>query len=944
MRKLKACLNGIFILTSLIAPGTVLAMPNPTPGGVLWGNPNGLAGGTSLYTDIGIWGDASSGAAKAFSIGPNSGGVSNAAIVGFGNFGGKYRYILREQSGLGRILWTDTTTPLASPAQIQTLADQTWKIGAVGDLNKDGVADIIWRNSNGTNAVWLLNSSGGLVVPSFAIDPLVDSNWEIKGLADFNADGNQDLLWYHKTNGAVVAWYLNSSYATASSAVLTTLPNATWDIKPDAAGDFDGDGDGDFLAQNKSNNTAVIYKMQGGAIQPGLTLAGQANITATTPPARNFAPLLMLDGAVNSADITSSGGSNPLAMGDLGTLNSTSRLTVPSRNTGFGGAFDSRYKFQVSGSSVTLAIGVDNPWFRVSMTNLDGTNIGGTSSEAGGFTVQTVSPGTYYLRVAAASSAPSNLDSANYNLLINPAVAPPVLVADFDAGAENVGGGEGIGQGVTLNGWTYFPATTATTGRELYRTKGVTTQLVSDIVSGVISSNPDDLVVAGGFVYFVATTETNGRKLWRTDGTTTAIVGHVNATTVSDRITNLAATTAGDVFFAATNPNGSISLRRVNGSTLTEVKNFGVNGYIAEMTALGNAIYLSASDRSGSSNIGLEPWRATTAGAVLLGDINPGVGKSSNPYEFVQLPNGDLYFAADTASTGYELFKSTGGTSAPTLVKEIGAGATGSNLTSLKALGGELFFAAFDGASVKSYRSDGTNAGTVLDQYLNQSFSTYNPYSTNSSLNYQDYLQFMPVSSAAGNSIYTVSRYGQRDVFKVSSNGLCGPTGAATKGREISVSFSSGVSPHAGATRPTAFGPSTSTPGGSDLLRHAQSALSVSYDSVCNGSSGGTYEPYSHANYDSRLVGHEDVILGNAGGIVYIAGWKSNRYEVWSMPHSESLTTRYTPDGGVAPRNLTFVGSYPNIKRGTLEFQPIGGQMLMKGYDTVAARQRMWKP
>jgi ELWxxDGT repeat protein len=503
---------------------------------------------------------------------------------------------------------------------------------------------------------------------------------------------------------------------------------------------------------------------------------------------------------------------------------------------------------------------------------------------------------------------------------------------------------EGIGEGVTLNGWTYFAATDQNAGRELYRTNGTITQLVSDIVPGVGSSNPSNLTVAGGFVYFSATTEANGTKLYRTDGTTTTIVGHINATNVSDNVGNVVADSSGNLFFTANNADGSLSLRRVNGASLTEVKNFGINGFVAEMTALGNAVYLSASDRSGSSDIGLEPWRVTTAGATLMGDINPGTGKSSNPYEFVRTDNGDIYFAANNDASGYELYRSVGGTATPTLVKEIGAGANGSNLTSLKALGNEVFFAAYDGSLLKIYRTDGTSAGTVADNYLNLNSQVYDPLygSDKPDLKYEDYLQLMPVSSASGSSIYGVHQYGQRDTIATTSNGLCGQLAPDTQGREISVAYSAGINPHAGATRPTSVGTVTSTPGGAESLSKAQSALSVDYRTTCNASST-TYEPYRHATYDARLAGHEDVVLGNVNGIIYLAGWKSNRHEVWSMAHSESLTTRYTADGGVAPRNLNFVGSFSNIERGTLEFQPSGTQMLMKGYDKVAAKQRAWK-
>jgi hypothetical protein len=61
------------------------------------------------------------------------------------------------------------------------------------------------------------------------------------------------------------------------------------------------------------------------------------------------------------------------------------------------------------------------------------------------------------------------------------------------------------------------------------------------------------------------------------------------------------------------------------------------------------------------------------------------------------------------------------------------------------------------------------------------------------------------------------------------------------------------------------------------------------------------------------------------------------------MPHSETFTTRYSADGGVAPRNLTFIGTFPSIDRETFEFQNNGTQTLIVGYDKTAKRHRIWR-
>jgi trimeric autotransporter adhesin len=305
-------------------------------------------------------------------------------------------------------------------------------------------------------------------------------------------------------------------------------------------------------------------------------------------------------------------------------------------------------------------------------------------------------------------------------------------------------------EGASMGGWRYFAATDKDLGREVYRTNGTSTQLVSDIATGYLSSNPSGFVTDGTWVYFAAST-INGRKLYRTNGTSTSIVGHIKANNISDEIGEIVATTSGTVFFTAINPDDSVSLRRVSGTTLTEVKNFGVEGGILSLEAVGNNVYANALDGStGATNTGFEPWQVTTTGATLLGDLNPGT-QSSSPREFVKTDNGDVYFAARGNGTGYELYKSAGGTGTPvqfirTAEGGLGFGANGSNLTGLKALGNEVVFAAYTnaqryctrlynssscsavnwsvtpnangGESLKIWRTDGTDGGTYIDEGL----------------------------------------------------------------------------------------------------------------------------------------------------------------------------------------------------------------------------------
>jgi hypothetical protein len=57
--------------------------------------------------------------------------------------------------------------------------DLAWTIQGVGDFNEDGRADILWRQTGGQVAVWLMD--GGRFVGD-VYPPKVDNGWRIQGL------------------------------------------------------------------------------------------------------------------------------------------------------------------------------------------------------------------------------------------------------------------------------------------------------------------------------------------------------------------------------------------------------------------------------------------------------------------------------------------------------------------------------------------------------------------------------------------------------------------------------------------------------------------------------------------------------------------------------------------------------------------------------------------
>ena len=113
---------------------------------------------------------------------------------------------------------------------INRMTDPSWQIAAAGDTDGDGKADIIWQNTQGYLAVWLLNGTQVTSTRMLSIPRVSDLNWTIMGATDVNGDGKADILWEH-TDGSVATWWLNGEQVLAGSMLNPgRVSNTAWKI------------------------------------------------------------------------------------------------------------------------------------------------------------------------------------------------------------------------------------------------------------------------------------------------------------------------------------------------------------------------------------------------------------------------------------------------------------------------------------------------------------------------------------------------------------------------------------------------------------------------------------------------------------------------------------------------------------------------------------------
>jgi hypothetical protein len=150
------------------------------------------------------------------------------------------------------------------------IGDPSYRIVGTGDFNSDGREDIIFQHTDGTLAAWLMNgvsqSDARLLSPS---NP-GDRNWRVVGTGDVDLDGKVDLVFQH-TDGTLATWLMNGTTLKSASLLSPSNPgDRNWRVA--AVGDLDGDTRADLIFQH-NDGTLATWLMTGTTLKQAALLS-----------------------------------------------------------------------------------------------------------------------------------------------------------------------------------------------------------------------------------------------------------------------------------------------------------------------------------------------------------------------------------------------------------------------------------------------------------------------------------------------------------------------------------------------------------------------------------------------------------------------------------------------------------------------------------------------